>query len=417
MILPADSYRRAAFLLCAALLVCAPVAMAQNAPGRDTVERLEKKRDQARSKSTQLRQQAKNVQADIADVQRQLVELGAALQRQREDEATAREALDALAGDEKRQLAGLARQQAALMDVMAAIERAEMNHPPALAVSPDDAVKAARAALLLGSVVPELKTRSDALAASLQKLKTTRAQMAQQKQQLKIKTDALNTSLTRLQTLLAKRQKLERDLRGNARIAAANADKYAQQASTLRDIIRRLELTASQLTPRRKPQKGGTHHPLTPRRKPQKTDLPPLDPFAAPTTRFSDSKGLLPHPVPGPVTSRFGQAKDKLKKTGIIFSTRASAQVLAPYDGQIVYSGVLTGYNHVLILNVGNGYLIIIAGLDRPYVVNKQVVLAGEPIGQMSNRRRPPPEFYLEFQKDGRSIDPLPWLARAGGGQ
>ena len=76
----------------------------------------------------------------------------------------------------------------------------------------------------------------------------------------------------------------------------------------------------------------------------------------------------------------------------------------------------------MLILNVGNGYYIVLAGMDRINVGLGQFVLAGEPIGAMGDGSTKTaaavalgaaqPLLYVEFRKDGATIDPGPWWAR-----
>ena len=75
-----------------------------------------------------------------------------------------------------------------------------------------------------------------------------------------------------------------------------------------------------------------------------------------------------------------------------------------------------------MILNVGSGYHVILAGMERITVDLGQFVLAGEPVAVMgngtqvaSNSAGAPgvgsgePVLYIEFRKDGIPIDPGPW--------
>jgi len=72
-----------------------------------------------------------------------------------------------------------------------------------------------------------------------------------------------------------------------------------------------------------------------------------------------------------------------------------------------------------LILNAGDGYHVVLAGMGRISVAAGQSVLAGEPIGAMSEARvastsasgneNAAPELYVEFRKDGKPVDPAPW--------
>jgi septal ring factor EnvC (AmiA/AmiB activator) len=62
-----------------------------------------------------------------------------------------------------------------IVEVLAALQRAGRRTPPALLVRPEDALQSLRTAMLLGSVVPELRGRAEKLAADLGELVSLRS--------------------------------------------------------------------------------------------------------------------------------------------------------------------------------------------------------------------------------------------------
>jgi septal ring factor EnvC (AmiA/AmiB activator) len=72
-----------------------------------------------------------------------------------------------------------------------------------------------------------------------------------------------------------------------------------------------------------------------------------------------------------------------------------------------------------LIINAGDGYHVLLAGLSQIDVQPGQFVLTAEPVGTMSGGQRNTqtsaqvsgPVLYVELRKDGRPIDPDPWWA------
>jgi septal ring factor EnvC (AmiA/AmiB activator) len=101
-------------------------------------------------------------------------------------------------------------------------------------------------------------------------------------------------------------------------------------------------------------------------------------------------------------------------------ATRASAQVTAPCDGWVVYSGPFRSYGQLLILNAGGGYHVLLAGMERISVDLGQFVLTGEPVAVMGGAPlaaslvavgSSQPVLYIEFRKDGTPVDPSPWWA------
>jgi septal ring factor EnvC (AmiA/AmiB activator) len=93
--------------------------------------------------------------------------------------------------------------------------------------------------------------------------------------------------------------------------------------------------------------------------------------------------------------------------------------VLAPADGWVVYAGPFRSYGQVLILNAGDGYHVVMAGMERTDAALGQFVLAGEPVALMGATRlasigefehtSAQPVLYVEFRKDGNAIDSAPW--------
>jgi len=133
---------------------------------------------------------------------------------------------------------------------------------------------------------------------------------------------------------------------------------------------------------------------------------------------FPDSRESLRMPASGAVVTRYGEEIDRAGGTtpakGIVIKTRHGARVVAPYDGKVAYAGPFKGYGRILIIEHGNRYHSLLAGLDRIDAIVGQWVLAGEPVGVMSEAPARTPELYMELRRTGRPINPLPWLAQTG---
>ena len=84
----------------------------------------------------------------------------------------------------------------------------------------------------------------------------------------------------------------------------------------------------------------------------------------------------------------------------------------APFDtfaGSVLFSGPFKNYGHLLIIDNGDNYLTLLAGMARSYVSVGQDILAGEPVGLTTTQN---PKLYIEIRKDGGAINPRPWFGK-----
>ena len=140
-----------------------------------------------------------------------------------------------------------------------------------------------------------------------------------------------------------------------------------------------------------------------------------------PAVAFASAKGMLPLPVKGARIKEFG-APDGFGGTekGLSIAARPGGQITAPCDGWVVYAGAFRNYGQLLILNAGDGYHVLLAGMERISVNPGQFVLTGEPVAVMGGGSQvaailasgtSQPVLYIEFRKDGTPVDPSPWWA------
>ena len=96
----------------------------------------------------------------------------------------------------------------------------------------------------------------------------------------------------------------------------------------------------------------------------------------------------------------------------------------APADGWVSFSGAYRSFGHVLIINAGGGYHLVLSGVERTTVEPGQFVLQGEPVATMGETAvgalalepgKSKPVLLVEIRKDGVPIDPGPWWAKADG--
>ncbi|MBF0560407.1 MAG: peptidoglycan DD-metalloendopeptidase family protein [Alphaproteobacteria bacterium] len=132
------------------------------------------------------------------------------------------------------------------------------------------------------------------------------------------------------------------------------------------------------------------------------------------TRPFSEARGTLPLPARGRIVTSYGQVNDVgLASKGLTIRTRPGAQVIAPYDGVVVFSGNFRGYGQLLIIEHGEGYHTLLAGMTRIDTGVGQHLVAGEPVGVVDAEGDS--TLYVELRREGQPINPLPWLTAQKG--
>src|SRR4051794_21589722 len=329
--------------------------------------------------------------------------------------AAAETRLAALETSENTVRRSLNSRRAVIGEVLAVLQRVGRTPPPALMVSPEDALQSVRSAILLGAVLPDMKVEVDTLLADLTELVRLRSQIAAERDALGRDLAALSQERTRMTVLVAERQRKQSETEKALDAERTRAVQLARQADNLKELIGRIEQEIASAA--RAAAARGSDRPDS------KASLAALnDPGRlSPAIAFASAKKALPFPLNGIKIREFGMP-DGLGGTekGLSMASRAGAQVTAPCDGWVVYAGPFRSYGQLLILNAGGGYHVLLAGMERISVDIGQFVLTGEPVAVMGGGPQSAaavatgssqPVLYIEFRKDGSPVDPGPWWA------
>ena len=371
-------------------------------------------------RQAELRAEIAALDNDRASLNQTLLDTGKRVQDLETRIADTEARIEALGANEDAIRGSLAARRDVLAEVLAALQRMGHRPPPAILVRPEDALASVRSAILLGAVVPDLREAADRLANDLKSLIALKNEMAAERDRLRQDALALAEERARIEMLIAEK----RDQRTASETALADEERraatLAAQATNLKDLIARLEkeINAAAVA-KAAADKAAADNRAAAGAKP--TSLGAADRLA-PAVSFVDARGLLPMPASGKVVRTFGEPDAVGGKTdGISIATRPGAQVSAPSDGWVVYAGPFRSYGQLLIINAGDGYHVLLAGMERIDVQLGQFVLAGEPVATMASPKlasasavdivSTQPVLYIEFRKDGTSIDPAPWWA------
>jgi len=280
----------------------------------------------------------------------------------------------------------LARTLAAMM----AVERIE---GPALLIHPAGPLGTARAGMLMADLAPAMQAEANRIAGQLAELRNLR----------RLRAEALGTlteGLTSLQT-------------ARSALAQAVTERREPPPPIGQDEARLLALLES----------AQTLEALSSSLAALPAGVVSADPG------FVQARGRLPLPARGALLRRAGEADAAgIVRPGLVLATEDGALVTASWSGTLRWHGPLLDYANVILLEPGEDYLLLIAGLETVFAGIGAVLAAGDPLGLMPGATATATEFaadpaavagrnrslYVELRHRGRPIDPGDWFDLTG---
>jgi septal ring factor EnvC (AmiA/AmiB activator) len=392
---PERARRRRAFGLAAGVLLAGVAAAA--AQEAQQLDELERTLAADRARLEQLERQQSAIGDEIATLQSELVEQAARAQSLEAKLTGLDGQLAELTNDETAKSVELAMRRQQLDASLAALGWLAMQPPATLLLGEGDTSDRVRGATLVTMAVPALQARALDLKRDLAALDALRQEIALRRVELTEETEALGVANARIAALIEERGALEA---ATAKERAAQAERVAALAAEARDLRDLLKKLAA-MTP-----------PPEPESEPGDAVQTAAAVPAGVMRDFPDAPGGVTPPAQGALLVRYGERPgEEPESRGVTLATRPAAQVVAPFDGQVVFQGPFRGYGPILIIEHGGGYHSLLAGLGRIDATVGQWLKQGEPVGQMSPETGDAsPKLYIELRRGGQPVDPAPWL-------
>jgi septal ring factor EnvC (AmiA/AmiB activator) len=446
----------------AGICLGSPAVLAQSSQDLDA---LHQQIQQGQAQATALQQQASDLAHEINQLQDSLVKSAQSVQESEQQASDLESTLQTLIDEEKRKAAELATRRQQMTDTLIALERLSVQPAQAALFADRSAIEQARTASLLSLIVPQLHARAAKLKQELADLHDLHDQIVDRREQLGETLGTLAEQNQRLAALIDQKSKLQKSTLQQSATAQDKMHQLGNQAQSLKDLLDRLdhakqEEAAKALADLQAAAKAEADRQDATRkasRRPASTDsqdtgqtgtasavsqpitaanlnaanLTANDRSQKAARLFPDSGGPgsgVKVPVRGVLVSSFGSiASDTPQSRGIVLETRPQAQVVAPFDGQIVFEGPFRSYGQILIIEHRGGYHTVLAGLGRVDAVVGQWLLAGEPVGIMGTSGgaatdlgqsadasvtsgQDHPKLYVELRHNGQPVDPAPWF-------
>lgn len=382
-------------VLALALLLAAS-ALAAEAPSQ-ALEKTEQAIGAEQARAKELSAKAAEVQAALTELQKTLVPLAAEVQRAERRLSAAEEALRTLSAEQKEKSARLEKRRGELDAMVSAAIRLSRTPPEAAIMMPGEFEHTLKAARVISSLTRSIRTESEGLLKALKELRALTLRVQAEQAGVKREQAGLKERQAQLEVKLRERRALAKELGEAQAQAQARISELSKQAGDLRELVAGLEKERREKEVREQETRSKWNIFAQPRGEKGKL------------RSIARMKGELRPPAVGSILHRFGEALSRnATSKGITLNARGGAKVVAPYDGEVVFSGPFLEYGRMVILRHRDEMHTLLAGLSAIDVNAGEFLLEGEPIGAMGNSSR---ELYVEMREHNLPVDPARWIA------
>lgn len=392
--------------LAAVLLVGAATAQVQVPV--ETAEDSRKLLAEAQAQGEQARRRAEALEANAAsavaaaDKTAQEAAAVAARIQQAEAKIAENEARIRLIDRQRGQLrARLAERQRPVVQLTAALQRLSRRPAAFALVRPGSLREAVYLRAVLETMLPEIERRTAGLRAEIERGRALQRQA-----------QAATAALRAGQGELAQRRQslaaLESQQRLASRQASSSADREAERALALAEQARDLSVLARELDKAGALRSelaalpGPVLRPLQPQSAQVRSDAAsPAEPQVAPPPGY-----ILP--VAGRLIAGFGESRPgQPRSRGISIAPRGGAQVVTPAAGRVAFAGPFQGYGNIVIIEHPGGWTSLVTGLAALDTTVGRQLVSGSPLGVAGPAR---PVLTLELRRQGEPVNPLDFV-------
>ena len=320
------------------------------------------------AETAKLAQKSKEIQGQVDTLKTHLISTSKTMRAAEDKIADTNHRLKDLQSDKAACLNNLYKDQAALGGLVSAAERYNRTSTPDMLLR-SKPIDAARAELVMKSMIPELHKQSDALKSRIGEMARIEGQISAELAEQSDAYKTLSQQQADMGRLLKERQDIYQKNEKSRHAEELAVAKLAKEAKNLEDLVDRI--------------------------KPKSKSVASL---ALPAN--------ITLPVAGSIRTGFGDKDDYGSKSqGLTFNAPAGATVVTPLAGTVKFAGSFQKYKQILIVEHAGGYHSLIAGLGRIDTVVGATLAAGEPVG-VAEKSDTDNRIYYELRQDGQPVNP-----------
>lgn len=371
-----------------------------------------------------LQAQATQISLELTRISKDMIASAKQIQNSEEKISRMESELETLRADLKKAEENFVVEDDNLIKTLSALQNLALKPTEALFVQPLTPVEIIRSAMLLREAVPYLQENAARIREDLEKIENQKNLVEKQVARIIRQKKILENEHEQMKALVQRKSKIRNAVEIKSVKAKKKVERLASQANDLRDLLNKLEKQRQEKLRRQEEErrrlaelKAAEARRAAEETKKleekQRADLIKFKPEVINEVgeNFVKAKGHLLRPARGPVVTAYGEQMSKgVTSKGIIIKTRSQAQVISPYDGTVIFAGPFRGYGNLIIIEHGQGYLSLLAGLEEVDCELGQMLLAGEPVGQMPESGDT--RLYVELRKGNHPINPLTWIEK-----
>ena len=374
------------FLIVSFLALVSWGANAAN-PTTQDLKQVESELQKERQTERESKLKASQLEKEVKDVQRQLVSSAKQIQSQEGKLSLLEQKTKELEKQESELKEQLKLSNKQLFRVMKGLQTLALRPTELLIFQSKTPVNMLRSRDLMRYSLPIIGQMQTQTKENLARLANVRQELLDKKEQTRQAHTDLMTQREKMNRLIGQKKIMQAQYTTYYNKAKQKADALAAKAQDLKDLLKQLEQEALA-------------------KKKQEQRLQPAPRMAV--GAFGKTKGLLSLPANGMITQHFGDTSvSGAHAKGIIIKTRPGAQITAPFDGTVLFAGPFQNYGRLLIVDHGDEYLTVLAGMDTINASVGQELLAGEPVGAMGQSYT---DLYLEIRSGGVPENPEEWF-------
>lgn len=399
------------FFVSIAMLLCnssnaAPMGKKAVSVSAADVAKAEAEAKKASQEKIRLEQQAKKIKDELNSVNQKMIVAAKKIQNGEDEVRQKQEELEKLQEHLNQSEIKFSSEHGMLLETLAALQSLALRPSEAILAQPLSPVEVMRSSLLLRGSVHSLKERAEIIRQSIEDISNQKEEIAKRLQDLEKENKQLAQQQADMKKMSKQKSEMYSQISSQSKEAQQKAAALANQAGSLRDLLDKLEKQKSLQQKQLAEKQRLARERAADKVRADKGITPSSD---VGSVNFAKAKGKLSRPARGPILTQFHQEMSKgVVSNGIDIKTASNAQVIAPYDGTVIFAGPFKNFANLLIIDHGDGYTSLLSGLEETDAKVGQTLLAGEPVGNMPSGNNA--KLHMEIRQNNRPLNPADWM-------